>query len=296
MASPRFRLHRFSTMAPLPDACCASVLRNATTRCSERPSGSSRSSMTRLILAAVLGVVLTTIGQAQAPRPLPDRATFFKATQDNLARAQREQGRYAYKERRTELHANPFGKIGTEGERVTAVRPGEEPGVIYRTLLEKDGVAVADAKPERQDRRDRSSSGSALTDVVNTLNLVMERRESRDGRDTIVVTFSPKPDAQPETREGRLAKIFTGTIWIDEAAREVARIEGTTIDSMTYGFGMVARLNKGTRVTVVQEPVDGGIWLPTSIRFSGEGRAMMFRKLNIDFAIDWFDYRLVNQK
>src|SRR3954471_4295297 len=296
MAWRRFRFRRSSTRAPVRDACCASALQNATTRCSGRPSGSSRSSMARLILAAVLAVVLTTLGQAQAPRPLPDRATFFKATQDNLARARREQGRYAYKERRTELHANPFGKIGTEGERVTAVTPGEEPGVIYRTLLEKDGVAVADAKPERQDRRDRSQSRPAIADVVNTLNLVMERRESRDGRDTIVVTFSPKPDARPETREGRLAKIFKGTIWIDEAAREVLRIEGTTIDSMTYGFGMVARLNKGTKVTVVREPVDGRIWLPTSIRFSGEGRAIVFRKLNIDFAIDWFDYRLVNKK
>src|SRR3954469_8061186 len=169
MASPPFRLPRFSTRAQLPDACCGSALRNVTTRCSERPSGSSRCSMARLTLAAVLAVVLTTIGQAQAPRPLPDRATFFKATQDNLARARREQGRYAYKERRTELHANPFGKIGTEGERVSAVTPGEEPGVTYRTLLEKDGVAVADAKPERQDRRDRSQSGSAIADVVNTL-------------------------------------------------------------------------------------------------------------------------------
>jgi hypothetical protein len=251
--------------------------------------------MARLVLASVLAVVLTIIGQAQAPRPLPDRATFFKATQDNLSRAQREQSRYAYKERRTELHTNPFGKIGTEGERVTAVTPGEEPGVTYRTLLEKDGVAVANAKPERQDRRDRSQSGSAIADVINTLNLVMERRESRDGRETIVVTFSPKPDARPETREGRLAKIFTGTIWIDEAAREVLRIEGTTIDSMTYGFGMVARLNKGTRVTVVRQPVDGRIWLPTSLRFAGEGRAVVFRKLNIDFAIDWFDYRLFNK-
>ena len=42
------------------------------------------------------------------------------------------------------------------------------------------------------------------------------------------------------------------------------------------------------------EPVAGGIWLPTSIRFAGEGRAILFRKLNVDFAIDWYDYRLIN--
>ena len=143
----------------------------------------------------------------------------FKATQDNLARAQREQGRYAYKERRTELHTNPFGRMGTDGVVVYDVTPGPEPGVVYRTLLEQDGVKVPDAKPERQERRERRQSRSSIDDVVATLNFVLDRREVRDGRETIVVTFAAKPDARPETREGRLAKLFTGSIWVDEAAQ-----------------------------------------------------------------------------
>ena len=248
--------------------------------------------MVRLIVAAALATALTTIGLAQAPRPLPDRAAFFKATQDNLARAQREQGRYAYKERRTELHTNPFGRIGTDGILVYDVKPGPEAGVSSRTLLEKDGKKVTDARPERQEPRQRRQSASSMDDVVSTLNFVMDRRETRDGRDLIVVMFAAKPDARPETREGRLAKIFTGSIFVDETAREVGRVEGTAIDSMSYGLGMIARLNEGTRVTLVREPVEGGIWLPTSIRLAGEGRAIVFRKLNVDFAIDWYDYKL----
>jgi hypothetical protein len=132
-----------------------------------------------------------------------------------------------------------------------------------------------------------------MEDVVDTLNFVMDRRETRDGHDLIVVTFAAKPEARPQTREGRLAKLFKGSIFVDEAAREVRRVEGTAVESMSFGLGMVARLNEGTRVTLVREPVEGGIWLPTSIRFTGEGRAMLFRKLNVDFAIDWYDYRLV---
>jgi hypothetical protein len=33
--------------------------------------------------------------------------------------------------------------------------------------------------------------------------------------------------------------------------------------------------------------------MPISIRFQGEGRALLLRKLNVDFGIDWFDYRRV---
>jgi hypothetical protein len=249
----------------------------------------------RRFAVAAITAAFTVVAHGQA-RPLPDRATLFKAVQDNLSRAQREQGRYAYKERRTEVHANPFGKIGTEGTQVYAVTPGPEPGVFVRTLLEDDGVAVKDAKPERQERRERSQARSSVDDVVETLDFVMDRREQRDGRDTIVVTFAPKPEARPQTREGRLAKLFVGSIWIDETAREVLRVEGTAIDSMTYGLGMVARLNKGTKVVLTREPVEGGIWLPTSVRLTGEGRAMVFRKLNVDFAIDWYDYKRVSAR
>jgi hypothetical protein len=248
----------------------------------------------RLMVAAALAVILITSGEAQIPRPLPDAATLFKATQDNLARAQREQGRYAYKERRTELHANPFGRIGTDGVVVYEVTPGPEPGSFQRTLIESNGVKVQNAKPERQERREgRQSSSSSIDDVAASLDFAMDRREVRDGHELIVVKFAAKPDARPQTREGRLAKIFAGSIFIDETAREVRRVEGTAVDSISFGFGMIARLNEGTHATLVREPVEGGIWLPTSIRLAGEGRAMVFRKLNVDFAIDWYDYQRV---
>ena len=47
-------------------------------------------------------------------------------------------------------------------------------------------------------------------------------------------------------------------------------------------------------MTVRRQAMDGDLWLPTSIRFNGEGRALLYlRKLTINFSIDWFDYRKV---
>ena len=43
------------------------------------------------------------------------------------------------------------------------------------------------------------------------------------------------------------------------------------------------------------ERVDADTWLPTSIRLSGDGRAMLFRKLRVDHLIEWFDYRRLAQ-
>jgi hypothetical protein len=74
---------------------------------------------------------------------------------------------------------------------------------------------------------------------------------------------------------------------------EVVRVEATAVDDISYGLGVVARLNKGATVTLVRERVDAETWLPTSIRFSGDGRAIVFRKLHVDHLIEWFDYKRV---
>jgi hypothetical protein len=226
--------------------------------------------------------------------PLPEPSVLFNAARANIARAGKVQNEFAYRERRTQLHMNPFGRLGTGGTMVYEFRP-IHPGPGYtRRLLERDGQPVTDGEVERFEqrrRRDRAQSSSAIEDTAAALDFAIDRRVVVDGRPTILVTFAPKRDAKPQTREGRLARSFNGKVWVDEAEQEVIRVEATAIDSITYGYGLIARLNEGTVVTLLREHVGDDVWLPTSIRFQGEGRALLLRKLNVDFRIEWFDYR-----
>ena len=241
---------------------------------------------------------------AQTTRPLPDHDMFVRATRDNLIRSQRAQSNYAYKERRTEFHVNPFGRLGTGGIEGWEVTPTENGTVIVKKLIERDGQRVTDGEVDRikvKGEGRREGGRTRMDDVVAMLTFKMERRESVNGRDAIVIAFAPRPDADPETREGRIAKAFTGNVWVDEAAREVIRVEATAVDTIsfktfgdvTFGFGLIARLNEGSTVTLHRQPIDDGLWLPTSIRFSGEGRALLIRKLNVDQRIEWSEYRKV---
>jgi hypothetical protein len=234
----------------------------------------------------------------QAGRPLPDHDAFVKATRDNLMRSQREQFKYAYMERRTEFHVNPFGRVGTGGVEGYHVTPAENGTVILKKLVERDGKPVIDGEVDRvkvrQERR-RDGRRTSMDDVVAMLNFTTDHREMLHGRDTIVIKFTPRSDAEPQTREGGIAKSFTGTAWVDEAAHEVIRVEATAMDAISFGFGLIARLNKGSTVTLNRERIDGTIWLPTSIRFAGEGRALLFRKLTVDQRIEWSNYRKVEK-
>jgi hypothetical protein len=125
------------------------------------------------------------------------------------------------------------------------------------------------------------------------LRLTIDRRETVGGRSAIVVKFAPQPDAKPKTRAGRLARSMVGEIWVDEDAREVMKIEARTTEDITFGFGLIARLTKGTTMTVGRQAIADNVWFPVSVRFNGGGRALLFRKVELDYKVDWFDYRAI---
>jgi len=246
-------------------------------------------------LALRLAVAASLLQSAPATdvRPFPEPEAFFEAVRVNLARSQDDQKLFAYKERRTELNLNPFGKLGTGGVRVREVTPVEGGSAVTIRVIERDGKPVTDSEPVRRPMRMSARGRRVVDDVAATLDISINRREWLDGREAIVAVFKARRDAKPQTREGRIARDFSGEIWIDELTREVTRIDAKAIDDVAFGYGVLARLNKGATVTLRRELVHENLWLPVSMRFSGEGRALLLRKLTIDFAVDWFDYRKI---
>lgn len=242
----------------------------------------------------VVAILLFQSAPAKDVRPFPEPDVFFEAVRANLARSQDDQRLFAYKERRTELNLNPFGRLGTGGVRVTEVTPVEGGSAVMIRVIERDGKPVTDSEAVRRPMRTSSRGRRVVDDVASSLEVSMNRREHLAGRDAIVAAFKARRDAKPQTREGRLARNFAGEIWIDEQTREVFRIDAKAVDDVAFGYGgVLARLNKGATVTLRRELVQKDLWLPVSMRFNGEGRALLLRKLTIDFAVDWFDYRKV---
>jgi hypothetical protein len=243
------------------------------------------------VIAGLLLAAWSVIPAAQESLPLPQSRPFLDDVRRNLARSQEEQRLFGYKERRTDLNLNPFGRLGTDGVRVVEVTPTAD-GATNRRLLERDGIPVPDAPVTRREVR-MPRGRSIVDDVVEVVDVAIDRRDVLDGHSAIVLRFHARRDAKPRTREGRIARAFSGLIWIDEAAREVEQLEATSIDDVSLGYGILARLNEGSVVRVRRQQIEPNLWMPTSVRFTGDGRALLVRKLSIDFALDWFDYRRV---
>ena len=84
-------------------------------------------------------------------------------------------------------------------------------------------------------------------------------------------------------------------MWVREADAEVMHVEAHAMDNISFGLGIVARLNKGTTATLTRRPVPGGVWMPTELTLSGRGRAAVFRRLVVDYSIEWFDYARMDE-
>ena len=90
-----------------------------------------------------------------------------------------------------------------------------------------------------------------------------ERRELYRGDPTIVFDFVGRKDAKTHGLAEDASKKLQGTIWINEADRQVAHLEVSFDDNFRLVGGILATVQKGSSFRFDQSKVNGEIWLPT---------------------------------
>jgi hypothetical protein len=272
----------------------------------------------RLVLAALCAA--TTGLFAQPSRPLPDQERFFAETRKHLASNDLIQSRYSFRERSTELRLNPFGRtVGTGPVNTYEVYPHPEEELTYRRLIERDGkpLDASEIADQDQDYRERladwlrehsrenaserelrqrkaaearQKDAALAREALDLFDFQITGRDTWDGQPAIIVSFSPRPGGSPRSREGRVAYAFAGRAWVHEHEHQVMNVEAQAIADVSFGWGMIAKLHRGSKARFTRRRIDGH-WLPVETRFEGTGRALMVRRVVIKFSRDYFDYK-----
>jgi hypothetical protein len=104
-----------------------------------------------------------------------------------------------------------------------------------------------------------------------------------DGIDNGLVrlTFFPNPKYDAPTRELRVFRALSGKMWIDPVQMHVVRIEGQLFEDVTFGWGLLARLNKGGTFVVNMREVGPGHWDMTSLDINMSGHAILFKNISV---------------
>ncbi|HEX8137338.1 MAG TPA: hypothetical protein VF544_07085 [Pyrinomonadaceae bacterium] len=146
------------------------------------------------------------------------------------------------------------------------------------------------------------SRGGASLDIrtfLRTCELKFLRREQVGGRDTLVLSFRPRPEARFTDKEKYIAQL-AGTIWIDSEDRIVTRLVGwpttTTGDAEMAKAGSeeTAGVTTGERPPAVyleMTRLPEGVWLPRTSRINGADYPKLFDHVTYDSTITYSEYK-----
>lgn len=273
---------------------------------------------------ACLLVWLAAAPVAGQERPLPDAAVFLQEVRERLkADDQREEG-YVYVQTRREQKLDKAGRVTSESVEVVESYPGLPGESRWERVIAKDGrptpqheldkadrerkkrveeyarklareAAKEHAKQARERERHQRRLAEVIDEVFSVFDVRMLGREALHGHDTIVLSLTPRPGAKPRTRQGKIMHKVSGRVWISETDYEFVRLEAESLDTISVGFGLVARVHKGSRVSFERRKIDD-VWLPAAgsyavrarvglvsvLRRAGSAEFSNFRKFNVD--------------
>jgi hypothetical protein len=98
--------------------------------------------------------------------------------------------------------------------------------------------------------------------------------EQRDGRVLLKYSMNPNPAFKPTSRATAIYPRVRGTVWVDEASGELARIEGEVTEDISLGL-FLARVYKGSRFMQERYEMVPGVWLPSFSQYDFDGRKFL---------------------
>jgi hypothetical protein len=151
--------------------------------------------------------------------------------------------------------------------------------------------AVERAQKPKPEQANADDQGVSLHHILEVADVRNPRRENFRGRPTIVFDFVGKKDLKAHGLSEDVSKKLQGTLWVDEADRQVARLEASFDDNFHIGGGLVANVQKGSRFAFDEAPVNGEIWLPTAADISIQMRLLLVKGIRQHIVISDHDYK-----
>jgi hypothetical protein len=145
-------------------------------------------------------------------------------------------------------------------------------------------------KQEKEDERDQAQ----ISDFLRAESFTNPRRERFRGQDVIVFDFGANPDYKPRKLVESIVQKLVGVVWIDEQARDVARLEARFSDTAKIGGGLLASVDKGTNLVLEQTKINGEVWLPSYAEVHATARVAFIRvrQNEIDRYSDYKKFRV----
>jgi hypothetical protein len=255
-----------------------------------------------LISASVCG--LGTASAQAASAPLPSVPQLMQEVQEHQKKLEKVRENYAFSASETTQEMDAGGQVKkTETEELEDFYVN---GHLVERTVKKNGQPLAGHDLEKEtehvnklvEKAEKTPPGQPLQGPAVTVSRLLEimdvRNERRDifrGRPTIVFDFVGRKNAETHGMIEDASKKVQGTMWIDEADRQVAHIDAAFDDNFRIAGGLVANIQKGSNFHFDQALVNGEIWLPTGAEGTFAARVLLLKDYRQHFTERDHDYK-----
>jgi len=259
---------------------------------------------TTLLTSLFLFLVQAAQTQQPASPPLPDIRQLMHEVQDHQRQLDKVRESYTYSTLETIQDIDSNGKV-TKTESTEQEDFFVNGHVIARTV-KKNGQLLSEHDQQKETERvtklvekaQNTQAGQPMGEQTTSIGRLLEimdvhnpRRQTYRGRPTIVFDFNGRKDAKTHGLVEDASKKLQGTIWIDEADRQVAHLEVSFTDNFHVAGGLVANIQKGSSFRFDQSGMSEGLWLPTGAEGNVQARILLLKNLRQHFVERDYDYK-----
>jgi hypothetical protein len=173
--------------------------------------------------------------------------------------------------------------VAVNDQLVTPDQRQEEQSHLDWLINNPDQLRKKQAR-EREDTERSLKIVKALPDAFRYEYVGLENGDAEMGKpgDKLVrLKFTPNPSYTPPTHVEQVLQGMQGYLVIDATAHRLARIDGTLFRDVSFGWGIIGRLEKGGHFRVQQADVGDGCWEITAMSLKMTGKILMIKSISM---------------
>jgi len=191
-----------------------------------------------------------------------------------------------------ELYGEPVARLIEKDDKPLSEKDAAKEEERIQKLADKWKNENEEDREKREAEKDkqRQKNRDFIAEVPDAYTFRLVGSEKLNGRDNWVIAGEPRPDFHARTKDAQILPKFHGTLWIDKAELQLAKMEIEAVDTASVAWGM-ARIHKGTRVEYEQMRVNDEVWLPQHYEAKLDLRLLLFKSDNEQDEGTFRDYK-----
>ena len=195
---------------------------------------------------------------------------------------------------RIEIDGFPFGRtLERDGKPLTGEERKTEDAAIQKRLAELKVPKATEASVGALSTRGggKSQHDDWYMEFPDALDFKLVRQETINNRLAWHLEAWPKPQYQAKNMRARVFGKMKANFWIDKASSELVKADAEMFDTVSVGFGVLGKIEKGTRFRLQRRQIADGEWLIESQYMRFGARILLFKTLRNESTTEWSEFR-----